>query len=153
MQLGDFLKDVPAAPVEPVTFRIVWKGENGQQTTREVSASLSFVDAYEVHEARRDAQHAVDEQSKDSGTPPLAFDEELIYHLLVRALRDASDPRRPFVGGLNHTNLVVQLKKALLPRVAGELYAAYSRFIVREFPSTVSDRDRIEMEQAAQKHQ
>lgn len=145
MQLGDFLSDCPSAPVEPVTFRVVWKDDRGTQTTREVRAVLAFVDAYEMAEARRDAKRVCSDATKGADAPPLDYEEEAVYHVLSRALRDSDDPRRQFCPE------VVKLRKALVPPVAGALMKAYNAFVTREFPDVVSDRERAELEAEAAK--
>lgn len=149
MQLGDFLKDAPEAPVEPVTFRILHKSDRGAQTTVEVRAVLAFVDAYETTEARREAKRASALATKDGAAPPLDFEDEVFYHLLLRALRDPDDPRRAFVAGINP---LAQLKKAVTPNVAGALVRAYNAFVEREFPTTVSDREREALRAEAEKN-
>lgn len=142
MQLDGFLADAPEAPTERVTFDIVWSS-GGRQTKREVSAVLAFVDAFETQQASFDARaHLAD---KPHATPE-EFQDERIYRILLRALRDADDPRRPF------TSEIAKLRKAIVPSVAGSLWAAYVAFIGREFPAVVTDEQLRALEEQAEKH-
>ena len=149
MQLGEFLNTLPVAPFQVVKFRVVHKNGQGHQTAGEVTAALVFVDSYDLADLRREAQDAID-QAK-GGHPPLNYENEELYHFLARALRDSTDPRRPFVdpkGG----PVVTQLKKAILPRVAGELMAKYNDFVKAEFPKVLTAEEADELQEEAEKN-
>lgn len=140
MQLGDFLNgSLSPSPTEPVEFRVVWKDDRGSQTTGRASAVLAFVDAHDVADAQRAAKAAAQTAGGDER-------EEFVYHLLVAALRDSDDPRKPFCP------TVPQLRKALLPPVAGDLMTKYNLFVKREFPSVLSERDREQLAEEARKN-
>ncbi len=68
---------------------------------------------------------------------------EQIYHLLFRALRDETDPRKPFA------RTVLELRKAITTKVAGRLYDAYNAWMEDEFPDTLSAEALRKMEDEA----
>ena len=144
MTLDDFLADVPEAPTEPVTFSIVWPTKDSAMPgKREVKASLAFVDGYALADALKAAAEPTTARYGRTSPPPDAEQDERIYQILLVALRSADDPRKAFCRDIN------KLRKALVPRVAGNLYAAYMKFAEREFPAAVTDADFQKMKEDA----
>lgn len=146
MQLHEVfaVPDASPPPGRAVTFRVLSPTKNGPP--RECKAAFAIVDEPETSAATRDAEAALigaldppcgaPIYRAGDGTPivlpPGVRGSEQIYHLLFRALRDETDPRKPFA------RTVLELRKAIPPKIAGRLYDAYNAWIEDEFPDTLS---------------
>lgn len=140
MQLHQVFADSDDAPppTKAVKIRVLSPTKNGPPRT--ISAVLALVDEPESAAAIRDAEISLqmeykgDAQSGPLPIPPGTRGSEQIYHFLFRSLRTEADPRKPLA------RTVLELKKALLPAVAGRLHAAYQAWVDVEFPDTITEK-------------
>jgi hypothetical protein len=114
-----------------MTFKVL--GVDGQMTglVAEVSCEIAFVSESQRQEALREADAAI---AKEYGGQPIPDDrreDERMYHVLHRALRDRDDVRQPFADGVN------ELKNALVLPEAARVWKAYLGFVDEEFPDQV----------------
>lgn len=150
MRLGDFLSTTVegqvAAPVHPVTFKAIKRGKHGEEYVIEMKAALAFVDEKRRDEAMDAAEAAIRRVYPDGNAPVEKRSNEIAYQVLLRALRDADDPRVQFAES------VEQLRSVLVQRVATHLYAEYQDFVDEEFPEVITPEQFADLvEQATKK--
>src|SRR5437660_205856 len=111
MKLHDFLTAqgrARPAPTRPVTFKVLGVDGQMQSLVAEAAAEIAFVSESLRAEALREADAAI---AKEYGGQPIPDDrreDERMYHVLHRALRDRDDVRQPFADGVR------ELKNALV---------------------------------------
>lgn len=159
MKLHDFLsvknETRELAPFEPVEFIVVGEDRSsGAKVRAKASAVLVFVDEDKRQDCIMQAQISADAKAVNADNPEkptghapprTVVDNEFIYHLLLRALRDATNHRNPFADNVD------QLRVALMKPVANKLYDQYEKFVEREFPDNPTVEQTQELEVEAEK--
>ena len=138
MKLGDFLNSSGAIPLaqRSIQFKLVGRNGAGEPVkVEQAEAIFRLITEQERAEAIRDAEAALSDFYKDRPIPPDRHVDERGYHLLFRALRDASPPHGPFAD----THL--QHKNALVQPEAERVSAAYFAFVREEFPEVPTEED------------
>lgn len=144
MRLGDFLSGQSRPiPHKPVKFRAIGKSPSGEHVTFDVDAVFVFVDEHERAKARVEAAAQLKKDFNDAEIPPSVASDEIAYHFLYRALRDASDTRVHFAESVR------VLKNALVARECARLDILYNEWTEQEFPDDVSDEDMAKMTEEA----
>lgn len=151
MNLLDFLSEKndgrSLAPIKPVTFQVVGEDRtSGAKVRAEARAVLVFVDEAQREDVLADAEKAMRQKYPSGEIPPLSIANEITFQKLVRALRDADSPRRPFADNIN------QLKSSLMLPVASRLIDDYDDWVSEEFPTSITvEQFEIIVEQATKK--
>ncbi len=146
MQLGDFLStagSVPPAPVEPVNFNVLHEDQGGERRKIPVNAILVCITEKVRQKCLREALAHL-RKEYPQGIPPARLEEEERYQILAEALRDADDPRKAF-------SSVVQLRNALVSSETAEVWAAFTVFMDREFPPSISSEEFAQLVEDAKK--
>jgi hypothetical protein len=110
-----------------------------------MKAVLAFVDEKRRDEAMDAAETAIRRVYSDGNAPAEKRSNEIAYQVLVRALRDADDPRVQFAES------VEQLRSALVQRVATHLYGEYLDFVDDEFPEVITPEQFADLVEQAKK--
>lgn len=151
MQLHQFFSTAESIPppTKEVKFRVVSKVKAG--ALFEVTALLALVNDVEQREAIRDAEVALRKEYDPEETggipvpvPPKARQDEEVYQLLFRVLRDVDDPGKPLA------RTVLELRTSIQPATAADLIRAYNTWVEAEFPDTVSPEVLKKLETDAQ---
>lgn len=135
--LKSFFASPQAIPLRgrPISFRAVRRqavDDVGADVAVDVRALLRLVNEADRAEAIADADRAVNSRLKPGEqAPDGAREEERVFHILFRALRDVDPPH----GALCAT--VEELRGALTLPAANDLWAEYNRFMQEEFPPYV----------------
>lgn len=135
MRLGDFLSAARPIQSKPVKFKAIGKDSSGNVVQCDVDAVFVFVDEYERQRARADAQDALRKEYKDADPPTSVASDEIAYHFLYRALREAGDERVHFAENVR------ALKNALVAKEAARLDEEYNAWVDLEYPDSVSPED------------
>ena len=151
MRLSDHLNaqvraGTTPAPTHPVTFRALARGTRGDRYVVDTPAMLAFVDEDEREAALDAAEAAVRRVYPDGTAPEEKRRNAVAYEILLRALRDAAEPRAQLAAS------VEELRKALVQPVATRLYADYIEFVEREFPATPTAKQFEELAEEAEKN-
>lgn len=132
MKLGEIITGkaggVYDAPTRPVRFKVIGKRANGEQVVADAEAVIAFVPESQRVESRVAADKALRMSFPDGNAPADLLNDERVYHLLLKCLKDSDDHRQPFA------MTVDELKGSLHRRVAVDLYTAYEKFSADEFP-------------------
>jgi acyl-CoA hydrolase len=147
MQLGNILNGARTqrAVTRPVKFRIIATNSREERTTAPAEAVLVFVAPDEHQEALVLAQEAIDTRFRARPIPAQVLASEQQYHFLLLALRDKSDPAKPFASSIG------DLRLSIPGPVAEMLVAEYQRFVDEEFPDFVEDDDFEKLVEEAKK--
>lgn len=143
MRLGDFLSAARPIPHKPIKFKAIGKDPSGNVATTDVDAVFVFVDEHERQRARVEAMEALKKEYKDAEPPPAVVSDEIAYHFLFRALRDAQDER------ITLAESVRALKNALVAKEAARLDEEYNAWIDLEYPDSVTAEEFEKMKQEA----
>lgn len=135
-----FAADFDGTPAtHPVTFRALPAARDSKKPPprpREVSAVFVLVDEPDSMMALREAAEAVAEQYKGLAVIPNGVrGNEEIYHMLFRAIRDPDNPSKTLFRTL------LELRRAVIPSVAGQLFSAYEKWRGDEFPDVVTPEE------------
>lgn len=149
MQLGTILDGAKHKPavVESVKFKVGAENAKAQKTALEASAALVYVSEEELQEILVAVDKSIQERFKDGPLPDReVVENERRIHFFALALRDESDPAKPFAESPD------QLRPALVRSVGDTLMEKYRAFVEREYhiAPKVEDISRIK-EQAAGK--
>lgn len=130
MQLGTFLDGAKSRPAvtRPVKFKVGAKNTAAQPTSVEVEAVLAYVDEEERAAANIEAAAYLAKKFPGAPIPSAEQRNEESFRLLALALRDKSDPAKPFA-----TAGVDELRPVLLFAVASYLVAEYDDFARAEY--------------------
>lgn len=135
MNLSDILNSPQAHHVRERRAMVRVYGMNARGEVvkaEEVPVSLRFVDEQSKAEAHRDADAETARLYASAGpVPEDRREEERIYHVLFRALRDADRPEKPFADS------VLQLKRCIVAREAMRAWNEYSGWELEEFPPAI----------------
>ena len=134
MKLGEIITGkaggVYEAPTRSVKFKVIGRRATGEQVVADADASIAFVPEALRVESRVAAEKALRKEFPD-GAPSDLLNDERVYHLLLKCLKDSDDHRQPFA------MTVDELKSSLHRRVAVDLYTAYEKFSADEFPEDI----------------
>jgi hypothetical protein len=136
VNLTELLDSPQAHHVNPraATLRVVGKNSQGESVKVEAAPVVfRFVTEQERAEAYRDADAEVRKTYKDRDPPIDRLVTERNYHLLLRALRDSSDPTKPLFAS------ALQLRNSLVLEEAQRVFAEYDGWISDEFPPSIDD--------------
>jgi hypothetical protein len=136
VQLGDLMRagdGVFRAPTRPVAFKAIGRDGEGNRIVRDVAAVLEFVDEDDRETARIEAEKEL-RKSFPAGDPPAdVLNDARAYRVLLLALRDADDPRKPFALSFP------ELRRSLHHLEARRIYLDYLDWCDLEFPSQIDD--------------
>jgi hypothetical protein len=101
VKLGDLLaggvsEGVYVAPTKAVTFKVIGKNAEGQQTVADAKAVLAFVPEGEREEARIAAEMYLRKKFPAGDAPQDIASDLKAFYVLQRALRDPDDVAQPF---------------------------------------------------------
>ena len=146
MTLADFLKQgARQAATRSVSFKVVGQDSQARALVADARAELAPLSEHQRQEALREAERALRETYYKDPIPDARRDDEGMYHVLTRALRDPDDPRRPFADSVR------ELKGALVLAEAARLWSAYVAFLDEEFPDIVDAETFEKLVDAAKK--
>ena len=149
MNLGSILDGLTRGPSvsHPVKFAVAHVNGNAQKTRQIVEAVLVHVDEEERPAIDIAAAKFLAKKFPGDAIPEKDRGAEETIRFFALALRDKSDPAKPFADGG-----VEQLRPALVYSVLEYLSIEYRDFMAREYAVDVSDEDKKKMlEQAAGK--
>src|SRR5258706_16127328 len=137
MKLGEIITGraggVYEAPTRAIRFKILGRNAQGAQVVADAHAVLAFISEDSRGRASADAEKEMRRKFPEGNAPADLLIQERIFHLLVRALRDADDDRQPF------TSSPLELKSALQKNVAEAIFIEYGQFCADEFPDAIKE--------------
>lgn len=147
MQLGEILAGVTeSVKSEPVKFRVLGEGPEGEQVSAQAEAVMVFVDEDKREKFRLKARAWLEAHDyKGKPVPSIVLDEEESRWFLMAALRDKSDPSKAFCPEAQYE----LFRKALIAQQVSYLYGLYREFIKNEYPELASDEQKRELVEAA----
>jgi hypothetical protein len=134
MKLAAFLavhgRSLPA-PTRSVKFKILGADVRKSGTVAPAEAEIAFVSETSRQEALRNADAAIATEYEGQLPSGDRREDERMYHVLHRALRDKDDVRQPFAESPD------ELKAALVLPEAARIWREYLQFVDEEFPEWV----------------
>jgi hypothetical protein len=135
MRLADFLSvrnrgNATPAPTQPIAFKAIARDANGDEYLVDCKALIAFVDENKRDQAIDAAEAVLRAKYAGGSGPDEKRRNEVAYQVLLRALRDADDPRVQLASSVD------ELRSALVMPEATRLYGEYVKFIDEEFPAT-----------------
>jgi hypothetical protein len=135
VRLADFLSgrnraNATPAPTQPVTFKAIGRDAHGEEYLVDCKGLVAFVDENKRDQAIDAAEAVLRTKYPDGSAPDEKRRNEVAYQVLLRALRDADDPRVQLAASVD------ELRSALVMPEATRLYAEYVKFVDEEFPAT-----------------
>jgi hypothetical protein len=141
MRLGNILRTAGTArPVNPRPVEFIAVGRDMhtfQPLVANAKAIFVFVDEDQRQALRVDARTKLAERFGDRIVPDDVVRDEIVYHKLFHALRDAEADANGLYGRFADT--VDELRQALVLPEAQRLEREYEKYLADEFPVAIDD--------------
>lgn len=153
MRLGDILRTAGSArpiTLRPVSYIAIGENEYMAQVKATVPAVLMFVNEQEREQVRVDLHADLAKRFPGKELAETVVRDEEIFHLLVRALRDADADENGFHKPLAAN--VTELRCSLVLTEAKRLSGEYAQFMLEEFPEKIDDETWAKLVEDAKKN-